>query len=172
VFERVLDRQAQIVAAPILGRRPQHQLAQAAPASRQVSERAQDAEHRIGLRRSLAVDVQIRKAPNWQIRGGPQLEGARHHLLVRPAVGRVRLGRNRAQVCLRVGSRELARQLLAHAIGACAHQESTSGLVGVDLDRKWLGQRDGCKQVLGGPQRSRIRARRHHLDQRRLHRRG
>ena len=116
------------------------------------------------MRGSFAVDVQVGKGPDGQVRRGAQLQDAGRDLFARFLSRGVRIRIHWSQLGLGIGRAELAFQLLAHARSGGTDQELATGAIGGDLQRERLGQGDGRKEVLGGRQRRQIGARGHHFN--------
>ena len=120
--QRVLDGQAKVAAAPVVGGRPQHELGEGPPALGEVVHRAQDAQHGIGLGAATASTSASRKVRSGRYWGARRVEGAGRHLLVRAERGgieaRVALEVEAADLRLGVGDGELGLQVAPHGPAA------------------------------------------------------
>jgi hypothetical protein len=125
----MLDGEAQVLLAPVVRGRCEHELAQRSPAGRQVAECPEDPEYRVGLGGAIGRHVVVAEGAERQILRTAQDERPSHDALIRLAPGGVETGMlidvEAAKLGLRVGDPELVFEVLSHRDGAGTGNEAT-----------------------------------------------
>jgi len=107
--EWMLDGQSQIVATPVLGSWPQHELSESSPSIGQIVERTEDAKHGISLSVTSCIYLRIAEGTDRKVLRSTQDEGAGSHLLIGTDTSRVKAGIadgvQPTKVSLRIGNR-------------------------------------------------------------------